>query len=104
MLVELDPDGLENAFQIGIGEKADFERTFALAIAQLHFGAETLAQPRFQVHDMHVSIGKLWSSDISSRLRGPILLQPGDHFLGLTDIKFLWDDPLGREPLLARRG
>src|SRR6185436_15975408 len=54
--IEVDACNFQNALEIVLIEKTNFNHPFSLAITQLHFCSEPLPQPIFQIN--HVSIAE----------------------------------------------
>src|SRR3989449_11633563 len=95
-----DSEDLKNAIQFVITEEANVERAYSLAIAQLHLGAQALAEFGLQDGDVHVR------NDRPPRPRRAragskerLLLQVRDQRLGLTHIQSLAQNTVGRQLL-----
>src|SRR5258705_5576671 len=83
-----DADDLQDALQVVVAEKADVEGAFALAVAQLHLGAEPFAQLRFESGHVHVAHhGRRLPGAAGGRAVFLMLLEARDQFLGLAHVE-----------------
>lgn len=106
VLFRWNAKNLENALQFVIAEKSDVECAFALAITELHLGAETFAQLVLDVGNMDIA-NRRHGFTIEPRggnVAGGMRLHLGDEFLGLPDVKTLLEDAFGGEFLLGGSG
>ena len=99
--IRIDAEKLEDAFEFGVAEEGNFQRAFALGVAEMDFGAEPVAQTIFEAGDVRVLREREFGAGLFVR---PVSLQLGDESFGLADVQAVFDDALGGEVLLLLSG
>src|SRR6266849_952670 len=84
-------DDLQQPFQVGVTEKGNLQRAFALGVPQMHLGAQALAQLVFEVSHVHI-VPRRGRHNSLRRAAVCLLLQPRNQCLGLAHIKAFFED------------
>src|SRR5204863_111319 len=93
---------LKDSLQLTIAKEPNFDRTFALSVAELHLGAQPFAQTILDVTDVRIT-GSGEAPAFDGTILRLLCLQARDQFFGLPDAQVLLEHPFGRELLVNGR-